>query len=82
MSDPEAFQLVTASSHHKIFDEYEELHSAHGFDQDTSLQKALRGQFPGLALTVISAGNSRFSGSRQRQYKLMSYPSQPSLICK
>ncbi len=57
MSDSEAFQLVTTSSHHKIFDDYEELRSGHAFDQDTSLQKALRGQYPELALTVTSASN-------------------------
>ncbi|KAL6720482.1 hypothetical protein ACLMJK_002406 [Lecanora helva] len=57
MSNEEPFQLVTTSSHHKIFDDYEELYSSHGLDQDTTLQKALRSQYPGLALTVTTADN-------------------------
>ena len=57
MSEVDTFQLVTTSSHHKVFDDFEELHSSHGFDQDTSMQKALRSQYPGLALTVTTANN-------------------------
>ena len=56
MSEAEAFQLVT-SSHHKVFDDYEDLHSAHGFDSNTSLQAALRRQYPDLAITVTIATN-------------------------
>lgn len=72
MSDAEAFQLVTTTSHHKVFDDYEELRSGHAFDQDTSLQKALRSQYPGLALTVTIAGNGSSMISVQHQQKLTS----------
>lgn len=57
MSDSGDFQLVTTSSHHKIFDDYEELNSGHGYDADTTIQAALRRQYPGLALTVVSRSN-------------------------
>ena len=58
MSDSEPFALITTSSHHKVFDDYEELNSGHGYDANTSLQAALRRQYPGLALTVTLASNS------------------------
>ena len=57
MSEAEAFTLVTTSSHHKIYDDYEEIGSGRYADLDTTLQKALRQQYPGLALTVTIAGN-------------------------
>ncbi len=57
MSDSTEFQLVTTFSHHKIFDEYEELNSGHGYDADTTIQAALRRQYPGLSMTVTPAGN-------------------------
>ena len=80
MSDSEPFQLVTTSSRHKIFDDYEELHSAHGFDQDTSLQKALRGLYPELALTVASAGNGMPFDFTESHFKLIDYLSEPPSI--
>ena len=57
MSASEAFQLISTSSHHKIFDNYEESFSGHGLDLDTTLQKALRTQYPGLALTATVVNN-------------------------
>ncbi|KAK4692287.1 hypothetical protein P7C71_g4885, partial [Lecanoromycetidae sp. Uapishka_2] len=59
MSDSEPFSLITTSSHHKVFDDYEELNSGHGYDANTSLQAALRRQYPGLALTATLASNIR-----------------------
>lgn len=56
MSDSEAFTLVS-SSWHKVYDDYEGIGSGHYADVDTSLQKALRQQYPELALTVTIAGN-------------------------
>ena len=58
MSDSEAFTLVTTSSQHKIYDDYEEVNSGHYADLDTSMQKALRQQYPELTLTVTPASNS------------------------
>lgn len=63
MCDSGEFQLVTTSSHHKIFDDYEEVNSNHAYDPDTTLQAALRREYPGLALTVTSTGNSNPSPS-------------------
>lgn len=57
MSDSEAFSLITTSSHHKVFDDYEELNSGHGYDANTSLQAALRRQYPGLAVTATLTSN-------------------------
>ena len=54
MTDSEAFTLVT-SSNHKIYDDYEEVGSAHYADLDTTLQKAFREQYPELSLTVTLA---------------------------
>lgn len=58
MSVSETFELVTTSiSHHRVYDDYERLNDGHDPDLDTSLQKALRQQYPELALTVTVAGN-------------------------
>ncbi|KAL9129775.1 MAG: hypothetical protein Q9175_007204, partial [Cornicularia normoerica] len=57
MSDSEAFTLVTSSSRPKTFDDWEAINGASGFNPDTSLQAALRRQYPGLALTVTTNGN-------------------------
>ena len=58
MSDSEAFELVAApNDDHKVFVDYEGIHSAHGFDPDTSLQAAFRKKYPELALTVTSSNN-------------------------
>lgn len=61
MSDSEPFALITTSSHRKVFDDYEELNSGHGYDADTSLQAALRRQYPDLALTVTVTSNGTSS---------------------
>ncbi len=45
------------SSHQKVYDGYEEIHSAHAFDLNTSIQAARRRQYPGLNLTVVQAKN-------------------------
>jgi len=63
MSDSGEYQLVTTSSHHKIFDDYEEVNSGHAYDPDTTLQAAFRRQYPGLALTVAGVGNGDLSAS-------------------
>ena len=57
MTDAEDFTLVNTSSHHKVFDDYEQIYSSHLGDPDTSIQAALRRQYPELSLTVTSAGN-------------------------
>lgn len=61
MSDSEAFTLVTASNKHRIYDDYEEVSSGHFASLDTTLQKALRQQYPELSLTVTLAVNPAFS---------------------
>ena len=55
--DSEDFMLVNASHHHKVYDDYERMNNAHLADADTSLQAALRHQYPELSLTVTSANN-------------------------
>ena len=58
MAASETFELVTSSTiNHRIYDDYEQLNDGHYQDLDTSLQKALRQQYPELALTVTIAGN-------------------------
>lgn len=52
MSDSEDFTLVNSSSRRKIYDDYEEIGSGHYADVHTTLQKALRQQYPELSLTV------------------------------
>lgn len=61
MSESEAFTLVTSSSHRKVFDDWEELYSAHGFNPNTLLQAALRRQYPDLNLTVTMTTNGTWS---------------------
>ena len=69
MSDSESFTLVTssASSHHKVFDDWEAINGAVGFNPDTSLQAAFRRQYPGLALTVTMNGNGTSSAALWRK---------------
>ncbi len=55
MSEHEAFTLVTSSSHHKLYDDYEELYSGHAYEGLTFIIAALRRQYPELCLTVTSA---------------------------
>ena len=58
MADPESFTLVdTRSSHPEIYSSYQDLHSAHSFDIDTSIRSFLREQYPGLTQTVTFANN-------------------------
>lgn len=55
MSEQEAFTLVTRSSHSKLYDDYEELYSAHAYEGLTSIIAAIRRQYPELCLTVTSS---------------------------
>ena len=55
MSESEAFTLVTRSSHHKLYDDYEELYDNHAYEPVTFITKALRRQYPELCLTVTNA---------------------------
>lgn len=56
-SASEDFTLVNATSHHKVFDDYEELFSAHLGNPDTSMRAALRRQYPELNVTVTTPYN-------------------------
>ena len=60
MSDSDTFTLVTASSHHQIFDDYVNINAGKVYNPHTYLQAALRRQYPELALTVTVANNSKF----------------------
>ena len=51
----EDFTLVTRSSHHQLYDDYNELFSSHAFEPVTFLIAALRRQYPELCLTVTNA---------------------------
>lgn len=57
MAESEAFTVITSSSHHNVFEDYEEINSAHGFNLNTAIQAALRRQYPELNLTVTTAKN-------------------------
>lgn len=70
MSDSD-FTLVTTSSHHKVFNDFETINSATGFNPDTSLQAALRRHNPDLALTVTTSSNGTFSTVPPPQHRLM-----------
>lgn len=61
MSDSEGFTIVTSSSDHKVFSDWEAINGATGFNPDTALQAAIRRQNPGLALTVTTNGNGTSS---------------------
>lgn len=52
MPESEAFTVVRSSSYPRIYDDYEEIHSGHAYDLNTSIQAALRHQYPELNLTV------------------------------
>lgn len=66
MSDSESFTVVTSSSRPKVFDDWEAINGAVGFNPDTSLQAALHRQYPGLALTVTNSGNGTPPTASQR----------------
>lgn len=57
MPESEAFTMVSSLSHPKVFEDYEEINSGHGYDLHTSIQAALRCQYPELNLTVAPANN-------------------------
>ena len=53
----EDFTVVHSWKDAHIYDAYKKIFSAELADPDTSLQAALRRQYPDLCLTVTSAGN-------------------------
>lgn len=55
MSESEAFTVVMSSSHQKVFDDYEKVNAGCAYDLNTSIQAALRHQYPELNLTVAPA---------------------------
>lgn len=57
MADKDAFTLVNEASHHKVFDDYEELSSGHLTDPQTYFTAVFRRQYPELAVTCTSASN-------------------------
>lgn len=57
MADTDAFTLVNEAKHHKVFDDYEELSSAHFVDPQTYLTAVFRRQYPELAVTCTSSRN-------------------------
>ncbi|MCJ1461434.1 hypothetical protein MMC07_000031 [Pseudocyphellaria aurata] len=57
MSESEAFTIVMSSSHQKVYDDYESIHSGRAYDLNTSILAALRRQYPELNLTVAPAKN-------------------------
>ena len=61
MSDLEGFTIVTSSSDHKIFPDWEAINGATGFNPNTSLEAVLRRQYADLALTVTTSGNGTSS---------------------
>ena len=69
MSDSEQFTVVTssASSHRRVFEDWEAINGAVGFNPDTSLQAALHRQYPDLALTVTTSANGTFSAAVWRE---------------
>ena len=71
MSDTEPFTVVTssASSHRKVFEDWEAINDAVGFNPDTSLQAALYRQYPDLALTVTTNANGTYSAALWKERK-------------
>ena len=63
MSDFEPFTLVTSSSHHKVFDDWQAINGAPGFNPDISFRASLRRQHPDLAVTVAITSNGTSSTS-------------------
>ena len=57
----ESFTLVPSSDHHKLSDDWKAINGGIGFSPDTSIQAALRRQYPDLALTVTTSGNGLVS---------------------
>ncbi|KAL9598089.1 MAG: hypothetical protein Q9219_004720 [cf. Caloplaca sp. 3 TL-2023] len=57
MVDKDAFTLVSEESHHKAYDEYDELSSGHLTDPQTYLTAVFRRQYPELAVTSTSPRN-------------------------
>ena len=70
MTDSEAsFTLVPSSDHHKLSDDWIAINGGIGFSPDTSIQAALRRQYPELALTVTTSGNGLVSNRYHRPAK-------------
>jgi hypothetical protein len=57
MSESQEFTVITSSSHRNTYEEYEEINSDHAYDFYTSIQAALRRQYPELNLTIVPGYN-------------------------
>ena len=57
MSNFDDFTLVSTSSHHKLYDDFEKINSAKLPGLHTSILAALRHEYPELCITVTFAGN-------------------------
>ncbi|KAL8645506.1 MAG: hypothetical protein Q9226_007270 [Calogaya cf. arnoldii] len=57
MADTDAFTLVNEVNQHGVFDDYQELSSAHLVDPQTYLTAVFRRQYPDLAVTCTSSSN-------------------------
>ena len=57
MSIAEDFTLVSTSSNHRLYDDFEQICSAKLGDLNTSILKALRLEYPELCVTVSLASN-------------------------
>ena len=57
MSISEDFTLVSTSSHHRLYDSFEQICSAKLGNLHTSILKALRHEYPELCVTVSTVGN-------------------------
>ncbi|KAL8918452.1 MAG: hypothetical protein Q9208_007358 [Pyrenodesmia sp. 3 TL-2023] len=55
MADKDAFTLINETSHHKLYNDYNELNSGHILDPQAFLTAAFRRQYPELAVTCTSA---------------------------
>ena len=57
MSHADDFTLVSTSSNHRLYDDFEEINSAKVSGLHTSILAALRKEYPELCITVTLAGN-------------------------
>ncbi|KAL8830121.1 MAG: hypothetical protein Q9170_005881 [Blastenia crenularia] len=57
MTDQDSFTLVNEASHHKIYDDYDELSNGHLTDPQTYLTAAFRRRYPELAVVTTSPSN-------------------------
>ncbi|KAI4122920.1 MAG: hypothetical protein LQ338_005553 [Usnochroma carphineum] len=57
MADNDAFTLISEASHHKMWDDYEEVSSGHLIDPQTYFTAAFRRQYPELTVTCTGLYN-------------------------